>query len=120
MNSETGKEEKCEHKLGVNMVPILISWIMGEIYICALKVPRTYIPALNAMLTGLAAACASLFSIIAVNFTTFPVVVMVESSSILPVIFVAVFCSRVADQKLKLGPRKFITATLIVIGILVF
>lgn len=39
----------------------------------------------------------------AVVYASFPSVVMVKSCSLLSVILVAVFCSKVKDKKLKLG-----------------
>lgn len=78
------------------------------------------IPHKNAALTGFAATAAAFCSILAIKFTSYPVIMMMESSSILPVIFVAVFCSRVTDARLKLGPRKLIVAAAITVGILIF
>ena len=45
---------------------------------------------------------------------------MFESCSIVPVVLVGVFCSRVKDQKLKLGPKKIIVTAIITFGILLF
>jgi hypothetical protein len=57
---------------------------------------------------------------LAIQQTSFPVVVMFESCSILPVVFVGVFCSSVHDPNLKLGPKKMIVAIIIAAGILLF
>ena len=78
------------------------------------------IPHKNAALTGLAATSAAFCSVMAIKYTSYPVVIMMESSSVLPVIFVAVFCTKVTDQRLRLGPKKIIVALLITAGILLF
>ena len=45
---------------------------------------------------------------------------MVKSCSILSVIIVGVFCSRVKDKQNKLGANKLVVGALVTIGILLF
>lgn len=45
---------------------------------------------------------------------------MVKSCNILSVILVSVLCSRVKDQKLKLGSKKILVGVLVTLGIVVF
>lgn len=59
-------------------------------------------------------------SIMAIKLTSFPVVMMIKSCSIIPVVFVGFFCSKVKDNALKLGPDKIVIALFISIGILIF
>lgn len=93
---------------------------MAETYIKFKIENPVKIPHKNAALTGLAATSAAFCSLMAIRYTSYPVVIMMESSSVLPVIFVAVFCTRVTDRNLKLGPKKIIVALLMASGILLF
>ncbi len=45
---------------------------------------------------------------------------MVKSCSIIPVVFVAIFCSRVKDNSLKLGVEKIAITMFLSLGILVY
>lgn len=57
---------------------------------------------------------------LAVYLTNFPIVMMVKSCNIVSVVLVGVFCSRVRDKTLQLGPKKIIIAALISAGILLY
>lgn len=57
---------------------------------------------------------------LAIYITNFPIVMMVKSCNIVSVVLVGVFCSRVRDKNLQLGPKKIIVAALISVGILLF
>ena len=65
-------------------------------------------------------AFTSVLSIIAIMFTNYPVVIMFESCNVLSVVLVAVFCSRVREERLKLGRKKIVVAAVISVGILMF
>lgn len=119
-NRITKKEEVCQDTMGLLLLPFLISWIMGYLYNRFSLTERVIIPAKNSALTALAVVVASAFSLFAIKKTSFPVVLMFESCSIVPVVLVGVFCSRVKDQKLKLGPKKIIVTAIITFGILLF
>lgn len=81
---------------------------------------RVQIPHKNSAITAGSVFIATIFSILAIQRTSFPLVVMFESCSILPVVFIGVFCSRVHDPNLKLGPKKIVVALIITAGILLF
>ena len=63
--------------------------------------------------------CAITYNV-AVMEASFPSVVMVKSCSLLSVILVGVFCSKVRDKKLKLGPGKVFIGLVAAIGIFFF
>jgi hypothetical protein len=56
----------------------------------------------------------------AVITASFPAVVMVKSCSLLSVILVGIFCSRVKDKELKLGKSKIWIGIVVTIGIILF
>ncbi len=56
----------------------------------------------------------------AVQEASFPAVVMVKSCSLLSVILVALFCSRVKDNSLKLGKSKLWIGVIVTLGIFLF
>ncbi len=51
---------------------------------------------------------------------SYPLIIMAKSCSLLNVILVGIFCSRVRNQELKLGPKKMIVALAVTIGIIMF
>lgn len=53
-------------------------------------------------------------------FASFPAVVMVKSCSLLSVILVGIFCSRVKDKDLKLGMNKLLIGVVVTFGIILF
>lgn len=57
---------------------------------------------------------------IAIIESSFPAVVMVKSCSLLSVILVAVFCSKVKEKTLKLGPEKIVIGGAACLGIILF
>lgn len=57
---------------------------------------------------------------VAVYLTNFPIVMLVKSCNIISVVLVGVFCSRVKDKNLALGPKKIIIASLISFGIILY
>jgi hypothetical protein len=56
----------------------------------------------------------------AVVYASFPAVVMVKSCSLLSVILVGVFCSRVKDKNLKLKRNKLLIGLFACVGIFTF
>lgn len=56
----------------------------------------------------------------AVITASFPAVVMVKSCSLLSVILVGIFCSRVKDKELKLGKSKIWIGIIVTVGIILF
>lgn len=57
---------------------------------------------------------------VAIYLTNFPIVMLVKSCNIISVVLVGVFCSRVRDKSLALGPKKIIIASLISSGIILY
>ena len=56
----------------------------------------------------------------AVTIASFPAVVMVKSCSLLSVILVAIFCSGVKENSLKLGRNKIWIGLIVTVGIFLF
>lgn len=56
----------------------------------------------------------------AVQAASFPAVVMVKSCSLLSVILVALFCSRVKEKELKLRMNKLWVGLMVTVGIFMF
>ena len=102
------------------VVPFVVAWLLGEAYNKIFITEKVVIPKKNSALAAFAVVAATYFSILAIQRTSFPVVIMFESCSILPVVFIGVFCSRVHDPNLHLGPQKIIVALIITAGILTF
>jgi drug/metabolite transporter (DMT)-like permease len=71
-------------------------------------------------------ACAAMVIIstqtytLAIYITNFPIVMLVKSCNLISVVLVGVFCSKVREKSLQLGPKKIIVATLITCGILLY
>lgn len=61
------------------------------------------IPANKSAMVGLVVNINSFTYNEAVIYASFPAVIMVKSCSLLSVILVGVFCSKVKDKKIKLG-----------------
>ena len=72
------------------------------------------------LLCAILVTVSALSSILAIKITSFPIVMMIKSCSIIPVVFVGFFCSKVKDNALKLGGDKVVVALFISIGILIY
>lgn len=57
---------------------------------------------------------------LAIYLTSFPIVMLVKSCNIVSVVVVGVFCSRVRDKSLALGPKKILVASLVSMGIILY
>lgn len=57
---------------------------------------------------------------LAIKEASFPAIIMIKSCAVLSVIIVALFCSRVKEQKLKLGQNKLFIGVIVTIGIFLF
>lgn len=57
---------------------------------------------------------------LAIYLTNFPIVMLVKSCNIVSVVVVGVFCSRVRDKSLALGPKKIFVAAMVSIGIILY
>lgn len=101
-------------------MPFVAAWMMAALYLQFSPAEQIRIPTKNSAVTAGVVVAASLFSVLAIQRTSFTVVTMFESCSILPVVFIGVFCSRVKGPSLKLGPKKILVAFLVALGILIF
>lgn len=69
---------------------------------------------------GLTMEAGNVFTMNAVHQTSFAVITVFKACSVLSVILVGVFCTRVRDERLKLGRNKILGAVLITTCILLF
>ena len=69
---------------------------------------------------GMAILISSITYVESIYLVSFPFINMAKSFSLLNVILVGVFCSRVKNKKLKLGPKKIIIALIVTLGIIMF
>ena len=81
---------------------------------------RKEIPFKNAMICGVMVNFNMYTYNQAVIRASFPAVVMVKSCSLLSVIIVGVFCSRVTDKSLKLKSNKIVIGIMACTGIFIF
>lgn len=100
--------------------PYLAGWLIGFCVKKCSKIPTTEIPRKNVVYCAGAVVIATLTYNIAIVETSYPVVIMVKSCSILSVMIVGVFCTRVRDQHNKLGKNKLIVGALVTMGIILF
>ena len=100
--------------------PYLSGWLIGSLIKALTKKDTVEIPMKNLFLCSGAVFTATLTYNIAIVETNYPIVIMVKSCSILSVIVVGVFYSRVRDQKNKLGRSKLVVGALVTVGILLF
>lgn len=99
--------------------PYLTGWLVGKLW--ASKTGEiVWLPRKNLMMTAAMVLIGTLTYNIAILFTSYPVVIMFKSCSILSAIIVGVCFSRVRDEKLKLGTNKLIVGGLVSVGIFFF
>ena len=99
--------------------PYLTGWLVGSLW--AKKTGEVVeLPRKNLMYTAAMVMVGTLTYNIAILFTSYPVVIMFKSCSILSAIIVGVCFSRVRDEKLKLGTNKLIVGGLVSVGIFLF
>jgi hypothetical protein len=102
------------------MFPYLSGWITGTVVQKLSGAPSVKIPTKNLIYCAGTVFTATLTYNIAIVLTSYPIVIMVKSCSILSVIIVGVFCSRVKDKQNKLGANKLVVGALVTTGILLF
>lgn len=56
----------------------------------------------------------------AIYLIDYPTSLMFKSCTIIAVLIVAIFCSKIKTKKLKLGPKKFISGGFITLGIIMY
>lgn len=77
-------------------------------------------PATNLIACAIMVCISTHTYMVAIYLTNFPIVMLVKSCNIISVVLVGVFCSRVRDKNLALGPKKIIIACLISSGIILY
>ena len=109
-----------EYPIALVIFPYLSGWLIGYLVKKCSRIPTTIIPRKNLVYCAGAVVTATLTYNIAIVETSYPVVIMVKSCSILSVMIVGVFCTRVRDQHNKLGKNKLIVGALVTMGIILF
>lgn len=99
--------------------PYLTGWLVGHLWSKATG-EIVWLPRKNLMYSAAAVCIGTLTYNIAILQTSYPVVIMFKSCSILSAIIVGVCFSRVRDEKLKLGTNKLIVGALVSLGIFLF
>jgi len=79
-----------------------------------------HIPNKKSAICGLTITIAILTYLYVIQYTNYPVVMMVKSCNLLSVLLVGVFCSKVRDKQLKLGTKKLLVGVAITLAIVVF
>lgn len=75
-NRFTDKYEICENAFGLLLIPFAMTWLIGHIYNKVMLDSKVNIPLKNSALTAGAVTIASIFSILAIQKTSFTVVIM--------------------------------------------
>lgn len=99
--------------------PYLTGWLVGKLW-ASKTGDIVWLPRKNLMYTASMVLIGTLTYNIAILFTSYPVVIMFKSCSILSAIIVGVCFSRVRDERLKLGTNKLIVGALVSLGIFLF
>ena len=77
-------------------------------------------PASNLLACAIMVCISTHTYMLAIYMTSFPIVMLVKSCNIISVVLVGVFCSRVRDKSLSLGPKKIFVAAAVSIGIILY
>lgn len=117
-----GFESIFTYPVGLLIFPTGITWAVGWLVNqCTIPLSEhTHIPPKKALLCAITVSISTITYTYAIYWSNYPVVMMVKSCNILSVILVSVLCSRVKDQKLKLGSKKILVGVLVTLGIVVF
>lgn len=75
-NRFTSNYEICTNTAGLVLLPYIVGWIMALIYNSIFLKERVAIPHKNSALTAFAVLTATYFSLLAIQRTSFPVVIM--------------------------------------------
>lgn len=102
------------------LFPYLAGWLIGSLATKCSKTPTAKIPRKNLIYCAAAVLVATLTYNIEIVESSYPVVIMVKSGSIVSVMIVGFICTRGRDHRNKLGKIKLITGALVTIGILLF
>ena len=100
--------------------PFAFAWIIASIHVNQFVQNKVAIPLKKTLSVGTLVNVSTIFSYMSVQKTSFPVVMLFETCAIVPVVLVGIFCSRVKDKKVKLGPKKMIVTAITTVGIIIF
>ena len=100
--------------------PFLLSSLLGTIHVALFVENKVNIPLKKTMPIGALLNISTIFSYMSVQKTSFPVAMLFETCAVVPVVLVGVFCSRVKDKKVKLGPKKIIVTVITTVGVIIF
>ncbi len=107
---------------GFIMIERAINWILGIVYqeLTLSKKDRVKIPTNNSASAGFLIYVSSIAQTESMYLVSYPLIIMTKSFSLLSVILVGLFCSRVRSKELKLSNQKIIIALIVAIGIIMF
>jgi hypothetical protein len=115
----TGELTYCTESLIFTIFPPLTAFVIGQIYLWLSKERKVLPWKKCAVVSGIINLNMFTYNE-AVIYASFPAVVMAKSCSLLSVIIVGVFFSRVKDSKLKLTHKKLFIGVVATIGIVMF
>lgn len=102
------------------LIQAIVAWVLGFLINKKCINTPTKVPKRKMVLCAILITVSGLSSILAIKITSFPIVMMIKSCSIIPVVFVGIFFSKVKDDKLRLGVDKIVVALFISLGILIY
>ena len=114
----------CPSFIVFTLLPPLVAFLLGSVARLAHtrfnQVEPVAIPFRKALVCGAVINCNMWTYNTAIEWASFPAAIMVKSCSLLSVILVGIFCSRVKDSSLKLGTNKLVIGGVVTAGILLF
>ena len=104
------------------MIERTVNWVLGLVYMhfTVPKDHRVIIPMKNGIIVGFLIFLSTISQTQAMYMVSYPLIMMTKACSLISVILVGVFCSRVRSQSLKLGPQKIVIAVIVTLGIISF
>lgn len=118
--TNTVEWEIFESPIAVLYIPCGSAWIFGWIVNNLFYKEHTRMPASNLVACAIMVCISTHTYMLAIYLTSFPIVMLVKSCNIVSVVLVGVFCSRVRDKSLSLGPKKIVVAAAVSIGIIMY
>lgn len=118
--TNTVEWDTFESPIALLYIPCSVAWVFGFVVNKYFYKEHTKMPATNLIACAIMVCISTHTYMVAIYLTNFPIVMLVKSCNIISVVLVGVFCSRVRDKNLALGPKKIIIATLISSGIILY
>lgn len=118
--TNTVEWDTFESPIALLYIPCSVAWLFGFIVNHFFYKDHTAMPATNLIACAIMVCISTHTYMVAIYLTNFPIVMLVKSCNIVSVVLVGVFCSRVKDKNLALGPKKIIIACLISSGIILY